>query len=100
MADGTTVSMLGDVLLPPHTADELAADAVISMAYRLKGDTEDRMAAVKLATGTITQWDAGQQYSYTLTVSASSITLTWKVKAWDEQDTEVSWGPDETGGTN
>lgn len=100
VADGTTVSMLGDVLLPPHTADELAADAVISMAYRLKGDTEDRMAAVKLATGTITQWDAGQQYSYTLTVSASSITLTWKVKAWDEQDTEVSWGPDETGGTN
>ena len=101
VADGTTTPILGDVLLPPHTADELAADAVISMAYRLKGDTgDDRTAVVRLATGTITAWDAGQQYSYTLTVSASSITLTWKVKDWDEQNTNVSWGPGETGGTN
>ena len=101
VTDGNTTTILGDVLLPPHSADELAADAVISMAYRLKGDTgDDRTAVVRLATGTITAWGAGQQYSYTLTVSASSITLTWKVKDWDEQNTNVSWGPDETGGTN
>ena len=53
-------------------------------------------AEVELATTEIPHWDAAQQYSYTLTVSASSLTLTWKVKPWDTKDTEVSWGPDET----
>lgn len=83
VTDGTTATMLEDVLLPPHTA-------------------ADRTAEVPLATTEIPRWDAGQQYSYTLTVSAFSLTLTWKVKPWDTKDTSVSWGPEdtETGGTN
>jgi len=96
VSGGNTITMLQDVLLPPHTAADLT-DAVINMAYRLKGDTgDDRTAEVELATTEIPHWDAAQQYSYTLTVSASSLTLTWKVKPWDTKDTEVSWGPDET----
>ena len=96
VSGGNTITMLQDVLLPPHTAADLT-DAVINMAYRLKGDTgDDRTAEVELATTEIPHWDAAQQYSYTLTVSASSLTLTWKVKPWDTKDTEVSWRPDET----
>ena len=42
--------MLQDVLLPPHTAADLT-DAVINMAYRLRGrHGDDRTAEVELAT--------------------------------------------------
>lgn len=84
----TPVDILGDVLVPPHT--NLSA-AEITIGYHYDYETTDRTATVKLSDLTTKQWDAGQQYAYTLSISAAQLSINVKIIDWDEENTSVSW---------
>lgn len=88
IASGETRNMLGDVLLPPHTD---LATAEVAVTYRYAGETTDRTSTVSLATPQITQWTAGEHYSYTMSISAATLSLNVKILEWHEEDTSVSW---------
>lgn len=88
VATDTPVDMLGDVLLPPHTD---LSTAEITISYRYDYDTTDRTATVKLSDLTTKQWDAGQQYAYTLSISAAQLSINVQILDWDEKNTSVSW---------
>ena len=84
-------NVLGDLLLLPQT---LEATAQFSLTYRYNSDTNDRTATVSLPTGS--EWTAGQHYNYTLTLKAATVTLNVAVLDWEEENTSVSWGDDDT----
>lgn len=88
VATDTPVDMLGDVLLPPQTD---LTSAEITINYRYDFDTNDRSATVKLSDLTTKQWDAGQQYAYTLSISAAQLSFDVQVLDWEEENTSVSW---------
>ena len=84
-------NVLGDLLLLPQT---LEATAQFSLTYRYNSDTNDRTATVSFPTGS--EWTAGQHYNYTLTLKAATVTLNVAVLDWEEENTSVSWGDDDT----
>ena len=84
----TPVDMLGDVLVPPHDA---LTDVQVEISYRYDFETTDRTATVSLANLTAQQWEAGQQYAYTLNISTADLTIQVSVLDWEEQNTSVSW---------
>lgn len=83
----------GELLLPPHTA---LTDAKLSFSYYYNWETPENAhkAELQLAAGstTITSWEAGKSYNYTVKIPATNdIELTVTVAGWDTQDTSVSW---------
>lgn len=83
----------GELLLPPHTA---LTDAKLSFSYYYNWETPENAhkAELQLAAGstTITSWEAGKSYNYTVKIPATDdIKLTVTVAGWDTQDTSVSW---------
>lgn len=83
----------GELLLPPHTA---LTDAKLSFSYYYNWETPENAhkAELQLAAGstTITSWEAGKSYNYTVKIPATNdIKLTVTVAGWDIQDTSVSW---------
>lgn len=83
----------GELLLPPHTA---LTDAKLSFSYYYNWETSENAhkAELQLAAGstTITSWEAGKSYNYTVKIPATNdIKLTVTVAGWDTQDTSVSW---------
>lgn len=80
-------NVLGDLLLLPQA---LEGTAQFSLTYRYNNDTGDRTATISLPTGS--KWTAGQQYNYTLTLKAATVTLNVAVLDWEEENTSVSWG--------
>lgn len=84
----TPVDMLGDVMVPPHTD---LSTAEITISYRYDYETTDRTATVKLSDLTTKQWDAGQQYAYTLSISAAQLSINVQIRDWEEENTSVSW---------
>ena len=83
----------GELLLPPHTA---LTDAKLSFSYYYNWETPENAhkAELQLAAGstTITSWEAGKSYNYTVKIPATNdIKLTVTVAGWDTQDTSVSW---------
>lgn len=84
-------NVLDDLLLLPQ---DLKATAQFSLTYRYNNDTADRTAAVSFPTGS--EWTAGQHYNYTLTLKAATVTLNVAVLDWEEENTSVSWGDDDT----
>ena len=86
--DNTPVDILNDVLLPPQ-ADLTSAEITIN--YRYDFDTNDRTATVKLSDLTTQQWEAGQQYAYTLSISAAQLSINVQILDWEEENTSVSW---------
>ena len=88
VATDTPANILGDVLVPPHTD---LSTAEITISYHYDYETTDRTATVKLSDLTTKQWDAGQQYAYTLSISAAQLSINVKIIDWDEENTSVSW---------
>ena len=84
----TPVDMLGDVLVPPHDA---LTDVQVEISYRYDFETTDRTATVKLSDLATQQWKAGQQYAYTLSISAAQLSINVQILDWDEENTSVSW---------
>lgn len=85
----------GELLLPPHTA---LTDAKLSFSYYYNWETPENAhkAELQLAAGstTITSWEAGKSYNYTVKIPATNdIKLIVTVAGWDTQDTSVSWTP-------
>lgn len=83
----------GELLLPPHTA---LTDAKLSFSYYYNWETPENAhkAELQLAAGstTITSWEAGKSYNYTVKIPATNdIKLIVTVAGWDTQDTSVSW---------
>ena len=83
----------GELLLPPDTA---LTDAKLSFSYYYNSETPENAhkAELQLAAGstTITSWEAGKSYNYTVKIPATNdIKLTVTVAGWDIQDTSVSW---------
>lgn len=90
--NGPVTNVLGDLLLPPK--QDFEATAQFSLTYRYNNDTADRTATVSFPTGS--KWTAGQHYNYTLTLKAATVTLNVAVLDWEEENTSVSWGDDDT----
>lgn len=88
VATDTPANILGDVLVPPHTD---LSKAEITISYRYDYETTDRTATVKLSDLTTQQWKAGQQYAYTLSISAAQLSINVQILDWDEENTSVSW---------
>lgn len=88
VATDTPVDMLGDVLLPPQTD---LTSAEITIYYRYDFDTNDRTATVKLSDLATQQWEAGEHYAYTLSISAAQLSINVQILDWDEENTSVSW---------
>lgn len=84
----TPANILGDVLVPPQTD---LTSAEITINYRYDFDTNDRSATVKLSDLATKQWDAGQQYAYTLSISAAQLSINVQILDWEEENTSVSW---------
>lgn len=84
-------NVLDDLLLLPQV---LEATAQFSLTYRYNNDTADRTATVSFPTDS--EWTAGQHYNYTLTLKAATVTLNVAVLDWEEENTSVSWGDDDT----
>lgn len=84
----------GELLLPPHSA---LTNAKLSFSYYYWETPENaHKAELQLAAGstTITSWEAGKSYNYTVKIPATNdIKLTVTVAGWDTQDTSVSWTP-------
>lgn len=84
----TPVDMLGDVMVPPHTD---LSTAEITISYRYDYETTDRTATVKLSDLATQQWEAGEHYAYTLSISAAQLSINVQIRDWDEENTSVSW---------
>lgn len=86
----TPVDMLGDVMVPPHTDTDLST-AEITISYRYDYETTDRTATVKLSDLATQQWEAGEHYAYTLSISAAQLSINVQILDWEEENTSVSW---------
>ena len=90
--NGWEKDMLGDMLLIP---DSDLTNAHVEIAYRYQGETTDRTYVVDLNTSTISQWEAGKSYNYTLTIKGGTLSITVNVVDWTTQETSVSWGDED-----
>lgn len=81
------VDLLGDMLLIPQAVSE---DFTLTVDYSV-GGVDQPQKVITLPT-TISQWDKGKSYKYTLSFKRNTLTVTVKVVDWKEEDTSVSWG--------
>lgn len=81
------VDLLGDMLLIPQAVSE---DFTLTVDYTVGGVAQPQKV-ITLPT-TISQWDKGKSYKYTLSFKRNTLTITVKVVDWNEEDTSVSWG--------
>lgn len=81
------VDLLGDMLLIPQA---VAENFTLTVDYTV-GDVAQPQKVITLPT-TISQWDKGKSYKYTLSFKRNTLTVTVKVEDWKEEDTSVSWG--------
>lgn len=81
------VDLLGDMLLIPQ---EVSEDFTLTVDYSV-GGVDQPQKVIALPT-TISRWEAGQSYKYTLSFKRNTLTVTVKVVDWKEEDTSVSWG--------
>ena len=85
------VTEISAYLFLPQT---LAADAVMNIGYSITQtvsgtdySVENPPKAYALKTTTVTEWEAGKKYIYTINVGLNNlITFTASAKAWNEQD--------------
>ena len=80
------VDLLGDMLLIPQDVSGFT----VTVDYTVGGVAQPRKV-ITLPT-TISQWDKGKSYKYTLSFKRGTLTVTVKVVDWKEEDTSVSWG--------
>lgn len=80
------VDLLGDLLLIPQTVSGFT----LTVDYTVGGVAQPQKV-ITLPT-TISQWEKGQSYKYTLSFKRNTLTVTVKVADWKEEDTSVSWG--------
>lgn len=80
------VDLLGDMLLIPQAV----SDFTLTVDYTVGGIAQPQRV-ITLPT-TISQWDKGKSYKYTLSFKRNTLTVTVKVVDWNEEDTSVSWG--------
>ena len=85
--DGFEKDILGDVLLIP---DKDLSNAKLEITYKYPGETASRTSTVNFDT-TISSWEAGKSYKYTITIKGGSLSVNVKVNPWDSKDTSVSW---------
>ena len=92
--------LLGDVLVPPQTLEETGAPE-LTLVYRLAGEPEatSHTVSASLRTSSVTQWQAGQSYAYTLDLRTGTLVLTVTIRPWIEEDAEVDWKPSTPAGT-
>lgn len=73
-------SLFDDMLLPPQTVDGFS----LSITYSFASGTSDTKQ-ITLPTDVISQWQAGQSYTYTLTLSSNYISFAVpEVNEWGE----------------
>ena len=80
------VDLLGDMLLIPQAVSGFT----LTVDYTVGGVAQPQKV-ITLPT-TISQWDKGKSYKYTLSFKRNRLTVTVKVVDWNEEDTSVSWG--------
>ena len=80
------VDLLGDMLLIPQAVSGFT----LTVDYTVGGIAQPQRV-ITLPT-TISQWDKGKSYKYTLSFKRNRLTVTVKVVDWNEEDTSVSWG--------
>lgn len=80
------VDLLGDMLLIPQAVSGFT----LTVDYTVGGIAQPQRV-ITLPT-TISQWDKGKSYKYTLSFKRNTLTVTVKVVDWNEEDTSVSWG--------
>lgn len=80
------VDLLGDMLLIPQAVSGFT----LTLDYTVGGVAQPQKV-ITLPT-TISQWDKGKSYKYTLSFKRNTLTVTVKVVDWNEEDTSVSWG--------
>lgn len=85
--DNWEKDIFGDVLLIP---DDYLTDANLEIIYKYPDETTSRTSTVNLNT-TISGWEAGKSYKYTLTIKRGSLSVNVTVNDWDGKDTSVSW---------
>lgn len=92
--------LLGDMLVPPQTLEETGAPE-LTLVYRLAGEPEatSHTVSASLRTSSVTQWQAGQSYAYTLDLRTGTLVLTVTIRPWIEEDAEVDWKPSTPAGT-
>ena len=78
--------MLGDMLLIPQDVSGFT----VTVDYTVGGVAQPQKV-ITLPT-TISQWDKGKSYKYTLSFKRNTLTVIVKVVDWKEEDTSVSWG--------
>lgn len=81
------VDLLGNMLLIPQA---VSGDFTLTVDYSV-GGVDQPQKVITLPT-TISQWDKGKSYKYTLSFKRNTLTVTVKVVDWKEEDTSVSWG--------
>ena len=85
--DNWEKDIFGDVLLIP---DDDLTDANLKIIYKYPDETTSRTSTVKLNT-TISGWEAGKSYKYTIAIKGGSLSVNVNVNPWDSKDTSVSW---------
>lgn len=79
------VDLLDDMLLIPQ--DVLGFTVTVDYSV---GNVAQPQKVITLPT-TISQWNKGKSYKYTLSFKRNTLTVTVKVVDWKEEDTSVSW---------
>ncbi len=85
--DNWEKDIFGDVLLIP---DDDLTDANLEIIYKYPDETTSRTSTVNLNT-TISGWEAGKSYKYTIAIKGGSLSVNVNVNPWDSKDTSVSW---------
>lgn len=80
-------NVFGDMLMIP-VAD--LANAEIEYSYSCD-DGEERSATIPIKTSSVSAWEHGQSYSYSITISTEDLNINVSVVPWEEKDTSVSW---------
>lgn len=80
-------NVFGDMLMIP-VAD--LTNAEIEYSYSCDGG-EPRSATIPIMTSTVTAWEHGQNYSYSITMSTADLSISVNVLPWNEIDSSVSW---------
>lgn len=79
------VDLLDDMLLIPQ--DVLGFTVTVDYSV---GNVAQPQKVITLPT-TISRWNKGKSYKYTLSFKRNTLTVTVKVVEWKEEDTSVSW---------
>lgn len=85
--DNWEKDIFGDVLLIP---DNNLTEAQLEITYKYPDETTSRTSTVNLNT-TISGWEAGKSYKYTIAIKGGSLSVNVNVNPWDSKDTSVSW---------